>query len=286
VEIWQIVLIVVAADIAAIAAISLIRRRAPEGGFFRDSQVAAGAFTVTGTIFAVMVGFVFLIAFQSYAGARSSAQAEAGATGALFHTADPFPARAREGLQGELICYARAVVNDEWESMARDRPSALVSDWESRIETTFESVRPVGVSASNAQQNWFDETDARRSARRARLAEADPFVPSSIWVLLIIAGLAVISFALYFADRSERRDSQVLMVVAITTVVSASLLTIAFLDSAYGTHSGAITPKAMRGTLAALERERAVTYPDVVIPCNGQGNPVGASAARDRRIRG
>ena len=68
---------------------ALIRRRAPAGGFFRDSQIAAGAFTVTGTIFAVMVGFVFLIAFQSYASARSSARTEAGAD------SRPLPCRRR-----------------------------------------------------------------------------------------------------------------------------------------------------------------------------------------------
>ncbi len=273
-DLWLIALIVVAADLAAVGAMSLIRRRAPAGGFFHDSQVAAGAFTVTGTIFAVMVGFVFLIAFQSYASARSSARTEAGATAALFHAADAFPGPARRALQGDLICYARAVVHDEWEAMADDRASDLVSGWESRLETTFETVRPVGVTASNAQQNWFDETDARRGARRARLAEADPFVPGSIWFLLVIAGLAVVSYALYFADRRERRDSQVLMVVAVTTVVSASLLTIAFLDSAYGSHAGAITPKAMRGTQAALERERAVRYPEVLIPCDARGVPL------------
>ncbi len=272
-DLWLIALIVVGADLAAMAMMALIRRRAPEGGFFRDSQVAAGAFTVTGTIFAVMVGFVFLIAFQSYASARSSARTEAGAVAALYHAADAFPRQARGTLQAELICYSRAVVNDEWETMAEDRASDLVGHWEARLETSFERVRPVGVTASNAQQNWFEETDARRGARRARLAEADPFVPGSIWFLLIIAGLAVVVYALCFADRRERRESQLLLAVAVTTVVSASLLTIAFLDSAYGDHSGAITPKAMRGTGAALERERAAGHPGAGLPCDLRGAP-------------
>jgi hypothetical protein len=275
VDLWLIALIVLSADFAAIAAMALIRRRAPAGGFFEDSQVAAAAFTVTGTIFAVMVGFVFLIAFQSYASARSSARTEAGATAALFHAADAFPDPARGALQGDLICYSRAVVHDEWEAMAEDRASSLVGRWESRLERNFEAVRPVGVTAGNAQQNWFEETDARRGARRARLAEADPFVPTPIWFLLVIAGLAVVAYALCFADRRERRDSQAVLVVAVTTVVSASLLTIAFLDSAYGDHSGAITPKAMRGTQAALEHERAARYPEVRVPCDAEGAPRG-----------
>ena len=272
-ELWLIALIVVLADVAAIGAMALIRRWAPSEGFFRDSQVAAGAFTVTGTIFAVMVGFVFLIAFQSYASARSSARAEAGATAAGFHAAAAFPPSSRDALQGDLICYARAVVGDEWSGMADAHPSELANHWESRLEFAFQAVRPVGVTASNAQQNWFEETDARRGARRARLAEADPFVPTSIWFLLVISGVAVIALALYFADRRERRDSQLLVVVAVTTVVSSSLLTIAFLDNAYGDHDGAITPKAMRATLTALERERAARHPGAGIPCGADGAP-------------
>jgi len=274
VEIWQIALILVAADAAAIGAMLLVRRRSPDSGFFHDSQAAAGVFTVTGTIFAVMVGFVFLISFQSYASARSNSQTEAGATAALFDTADPFPDRVRGALQGELICYGRAVVSDEWPSMARGEPSALVNYWESRIDSTFESLKPIGASAGNAQQNWFDETDSRRSARRARLAEADPFVPAPIWFLLIIAGLAVITYALHFADRRESRGAQVLLVVAITTVVSSSLLTIAFLDNAYGDHAGSITPKAMRATVFSLEHELSVRYQGTALPCSALGRPL------------
>jgi hypothetical protein len=106
-----------------------VRRKAPVGSYFRDSQQAAGAFTVTGTIFAVLVGFVCRLAFQSYENARSSSQDEALATLAMFHSAEHFPAPSQRALQADLVCYERAVVASEWPAMADQRSSPVVDRW-------------------------------------------------------------------------------------------------------------------------------------------------------------
>src|SRR5204862_169623 len=107
----------------------VIRRRAPDGSYFRDSQRAAGALAVGGTIFAVVVGFVFLLAFQSYQNARTHSQDEALAALGLFNAAEHFPQPTQARLQGDDVCYARAVIDDEWPAMADERTSPLVDLW-------------------------------------------------------------------------------------------------------------------------------------------------------------
>src|SRR3954453_465920 len=114
VKLWVIVLIVVGANAIAALAMLALRRRAPSGGYFHDSQLAAGALGVTGTVYALLVGFVFLLAFQSYETARSSSQDEAVATLGLFHIAEQLPVSLREDIQGGVTCYARAVIRTEW----------------------------------------------------------------------------------------------------------------------------------------------------------------------------
>src|SRR5258706_16336125 len=118
VELWVAILLVVVVNALAALALLWIRRRAPEGSYFADSQRAAGAFAVVGTIFAVLVGFVFLLSFQSYQNARSSSQDESIATVGLFTSADHFAPRDRAGLQADTVCYARAVADVEWPAMA------------------------------------------------------------------------------------------------------------------------------------------------------------------------
>jgi hypothetical protein len=112
------------------------------------------------------------------------------------------------------------------------------------------------MGQSDAAQNWFNESDALEVGRRGRLAEASRVVPTTIWVLLLIAGAGVIGFVLLFADPGERRIAQVAMVLTVATAVAVSLLTVNFVDRPYGDHDGAITPSAMRGVLATMEREQ------------------------------
>src|SRR5919198_4198546 len=116
--------IIVLAVVVAIALMLVVRRfAAPAGGFFTDSDRAAGVFGVTGTGFAVLLAFVIFLAFSSYDRAREKASIEASAISQLDRTATLFPPDARRRLHGELICYARAVIHDEWRTMRDERES-------------------------------------------------------------------------------------------------------------------------------------------------------------------
>ena len=72
---WSLV-ILVAADAVAIAAMLLVRRRAPEGSYFSDGDRASGVFGVLATGFAIFAGFVIFLAFTSYDQSRSGSEAE------------------------------------------------------------------------------------------------------------------------------------------------------------------------------------------------------------------
>ena len=66
-------LVVAAVMALAIAAMLLVRRRAPEGSYFEDGDRAAGVFGVLATGFAVLLGFVVFLAFESFDTSRTGA---------------------------------------------------------------------------------------------------------------------------------------------------------------------------------------------------------------------
>ena len=74
--VWA-VLITAGATAVAVAAMLLVRRRAPEGGYFEDGDRAAGVFGVLATGFSVLLGFIVFLAFTSYDQSRSGAEQEA-----------------------------------------------------------------------------------------------------------------------------------------------------------------------------------------------------------------
>ena len=110
-------LIVVVATALAITAMLLVRRQAPAGSYFEDGDRAAGVFGVLATGFAVLLGFVVFLAFESYDTSRSGAEAEAQIVTEQFETAQLFPVAVRARLSGELVCYARTVIHQEWPQM-------------------------------------------------------------------------------------------------------------------------------------------------------------------------
>ena len=74
--VWAI-LITAGVTAVAVAALLLVRRRAPEGGYFADGDRAAGVFGVLATGFSVLLGFIVFLAFTSYDQSRSGAEQEA-----------------------------------------------------------------------------------------------------------------------------------------------------------------------------------------------------------------
>ena len=91
--VWAI-LITVAAVALAIAAMLLVRRRAPEGSYFKDGDRASGVFGVLATGFSVLLGFIIFLSFTSYDQSRSGAEQEALVLVQQVENAQFFPAPA------------------------------------------------------------------------------------------------------------------------------------------------------------------------------------------------
>jgi len=254
----------------------LARRVAPEGSWFRDTQQAAGVFTVAGTAYAVLLAFVFLLAFQSYNSARTAAEQEATAVTAMYHVADGFPEPARAIVHGQLVCYGRSVVASEWPAMADGHSSPLTQEWIDKLDASFDASQPRTPKQQNADANWSQLLAQRLDGRRGRLQEAQPLVPGLVWFLLILGSLVVVVFVTLFADRRERGFVQAMLMVSVTTILAAGLIMIKFFDDPYSDVAGSIKPNAMQRTLATaahLPSERATP-----IPCDRQGRPVRPTA--------
>src|SRR3954451_6842041 len=125
---WTIV-ILLAANAFAISAMLVARRGAPEGSRFENGDRASGVFGVLAGGFAIFAGFIIFLAFSTYDQSRSGAEAEAITVLQQFETAQLIPPAVRRRLTGELVCYARSVVNQEWPEMAAGNGSNTINPW-------------------------------------------------------------------------------------------------------------------------------------------------------------
>jgi hypothetical protein len=268
------VLIVVCVTAAAIGAMLLMRRNAPDGGYFNDGDRAAGVFGVLATGFSVLLGFIVFLAFTSYDASRAGAETEALTVAQQIETAQFLPAAVAAELTGEVVCYARSVIHVEWPQMVDDTLGEGINPWGVELFRTIETVEPRTPAEEAAYGKWLDQTSDREAARNDRIHGAVGVIPTPLWVVLFFISAVIFVFMLFFADSGERAVVQALLMGSVAAVIVAMLLLLKFLDNPFHTSVGGLEPVAMERALAIVDQELRVANRTEELPCDEGGNPV------------
>src|SRR4051812_11159805 len=217
---WAALMVVVVAALA-IGGMLLAGRRAPEGSWFEDGDRAAGVFGVLATGFAILAGFVVVLAFQSFDDSRSGAEAEARVVAHQFETVQFLASPAREQLAGELVCYARNVVHREWPAMQDGTLADGPNPWGVALFRSLRTVEPRSPSAQAAYAKYLDERSDREDARADRTHSAEGVIPTPLWIVLFVSSGILFVFMLLFADSGEPKFVQATMIGGVAILVTS-----------------------------------------------------------------
>jgi hypothetical protein len=263
--------VVIVADAVAIAVLLYVRRRAPEGSYFADGDRASGVFGMLASGFAIFAGFVIFLAFTSYDNSRSGAEAEALAVRQQYETAQFLPAATRDRLPGELVCYGRYVVSQEWPRMEDGTEGDSINPWSVALFRSLKLADPVSATAQSAFDKLLDQTSDREEGRRDRVHGAAGIIPTSIWLILFLTAAVLFAYMLFFADSAEMARSQAMLVGSTTTVLVVTLLAIRALDNPYRVGVGSLRPVAMERSLRMIAAGQAVLGAGPRVPCAEDG---------------
>ena len=267
--------IVIGVAACAIAAMLVVRRRAPDGSYFEDGDRAAGVFGVLATGFAVLAGFVVFLAFESYDTSRSGAETEAQIVAEQFETVQFLPTPARERLSGELVCYARSVVHQEWPRMESGTLDNALNPWGVALFRSLQETEPRTPSEQAAFSKYLDQRSDREDARSDRTHGGEGVIPTPLWIVLFLSAAILFVFMLFFADSGERAVVQATMMGGVAVLVSSLLLLLWFIDNPFHGGTASLQPVAMERTVELLHRE-AGTVGGVDPPCDADGSPTRA----------
>jgi len=268
------VLVVVGAIVAGVGVMLVLRRWAPAGSHFANGDRAAGVFGVLATGFALLLGLVVVLAFTSYDDSRSGAETEAMLVLQQNETAMLMPVAQRDALSGELVCYARTVVSQEWPHMEQGASGAALNPWGVQLFRTIRTVNPTTPAEQAAYAKWLDQTSDREVARQSRLHGSAGVIPGPLWVVLLVSAVVIVAFMLLFADSEEPWFIQATLIGSVILVIVSSLLLIGVLDQPFSRGFGGVRPTSMSQTSSVLIKERAVLGLKAPIPCNAQGKPL------------
>jgi hypothetical protein len=271
--VWAALAIMATAGIAVVAMLA-VRRRAPEGSYFADGDRAAGVFGVLATGFSVLLGFLIFLGFESYDASRSGAETEALTTAQQMQTAQFLPPDVGSELTGQLVCYGREVIHDEWERMEDGSLGERLNPWGVAM---FETLRGVELDTPNqeaAYGKWLDQTSDREQARQDRIHGAAGVMPVPLWVALFLISAIVLTFLFGFADSAERAWVQALLMGSVVSVIVTMLLLLRFLDDPIHDGIGGLQPEAMERTSVIIDEQLEVLGGSVDIPCDDEGAPL------------
>jgi amino acid transporter len=266
-------LVIAAVTAPAVAAMLLVRRRAPEGSYFADGDRAAGVFGVLATGFSVLLGFIVFLAFESYDQSRAGAEEEALVLRQQVETAQFLPQPAADRLTGELVCYGRSVVNLEWPRAETGKRADDINPWGAQLFRTLKTIKPQTASEQSAYDKWLDQTSAREEARRDRVHGAVGVIPTTLWLVLFFIAAVIFVFMLFFADRGERAVVQAMLIGSVVAVLAALMLLLRGLDQPFHDGVGGLEPVAMERTLNIIDNALGAIGVRVELPCDARGIP-------------
>ena len=229
--------------------IVLVDRFIPEDtkGVARDSWAI---FAFTGVIYALVVGFVLGFALNGWQKAEESASAEADAAFALSRSITLLEAEDRDRIGHQTICYARAVIEDEWPLMAKGKaPSDLTTASSDRLFQSFRLLARTyrynpGLEASLERLREISE------ARALRLQASNSELPGIFWLFLIGGGLLVAASAAILTGRDPLHSRFIYLTPVVLLVIGSCYLVFVFERPFSGVNR--IEPQSMELALDAV----------------------------------
>lgn len=222
------------------------------------------------TLAVLVLAFVLVAASESFGEAEDSARLEAAMVDHLFEVAEYAPAVARERIQGDAVCYARAVRSLEWPAMAEGKSSPVTSVWTTDLRAAFKE-----MDTDSAPFEMLVEADKERSTgRQQRLAESTPAIPDIVyWFMLITLMIMVAAFA--FSLPRRRNRAEIVTLTVLTALLTLSLLLIRDVDRPF---SGliAVSSEPMSLTADDVTEDFVKVYGQERIPCDDEGRKVAA----------
>ena len=270
---WLAAGVIAASAIVMVAIMLFVRRSAPAGGSFSDSDRASSVFGFLGAGFVILLGFVIFLSFGTYESAASRADEEAAAVVAQFRSSADFGGDRADAAQGELVCYARSVISQEWPSLSNGERSPITEDWTVALDD-------IGVEEQNATspeaepvKAWWASTNERNLGRSGRVLVAEGQIPTLLWALLVIGAILVVGWILLYADPEEGWLAQASMMGGVTVLVVAALLAVQVLAVPFSGESGSIDTGSMEYALVQMDQFAKAEGVPLKPPCDAVGVP-------------
>jgi hypothetical protein len=162
------------------------------------NDVAGFTIAIVGVIYAVLLAFIAVSAWESHGKAQEVVQIEANMVGNLYVDSVGLPPEVRFPIWRCLRDYTKTVVEVEWPSQHRGQLN--LAGWASLItlNSILASFKPLDGSTIALKTELIRVADDLFQARRNRLEAANSGIPAVMWLITLSGGALTIIFSFFF----------------------------------------------------------------------------------------
>jgi Protein of unknown function (DUF4239) len=213
---------------------------------------------------------VFL-SFSTYDSSRSGAEDEAVLLSQQVETAQYFAEPVADAVTGELVCYGRTVVGEEWDRLESGTLGDSINPWSAVMFNTLRSYEPADATQQSAYDRFMDQTSARQDARNQRVHGVAGVIPAPLWIVLFFVSAVIFVYMLFFADSSEGPVTQAMLMGSVTSVITILLLLLVFFNQPFQDDVGGLQPESMERALRIIDADILSEGLTVALPCDEDG---------------
>lgn len=211
----------------------VVRRFIPAEKLSENNDYVGFTFSILSLIYGIYLAFTVVVVWQQYEDAEEKVTQEVVLLNALWRNLEPFPPGERALIRQHLIEYTRDVIESDYPKMERGLPFTSNEKYD-RIWSDFYRLSP---DPNDPRQNAFYEESVSRLnefaiARRLRILASNAFLPTSMWVLLIVGAAGTIMFTWFYGTRYL--SIQVAATTFLSAVIIYGVLLVAMLEYPFG----------------------------------------------------
>lgn len=248
------IVLVGAMTLIAMAGPVLVRRRVGLDRLRCNNEVAGFLFATVGVLYAVLLGFAVIIAWEKFSEAEDAVAQEAAAVATLYRLAEGVGGDPGAAFRTGLTGYVKTAVAEDWPAMERGEESRAVTQALNGAYSALLTFSPTDGRGQTLLGEALHQLDVITQARRTRLVLASGVVPRLLWFVLSGGAVLTIGFTFFFGNESLR--AQVMMTAILSFLIFSGLLIITAMDHPF---AGAVRvqPESLSTVLADFDRHTA-----------------------------
>ncbi|MFH0886623.1 MAG: hypothetical protein V1843_00485 [bacterium] len=215
----------------SILGLLIVRKYVPAKKFKAHNDVAGFIFATLGVIYAVMLAFLVIVAWENFDQCNSNVVKEANFIGSLYRDSEAFSPDFKAELSTALNAYVNSIIHDEWPLLSKGRGSPRTHQLSTNIYKLYAKYEPRSIS----EQIFLAESIGKRNdageLKRIRIHDSHTGIHPVLWLVLIMGGMITISFTFFFG--MENFGAQIIMTSLLAGMIGLMLFTVMVLDYPY-----------------------------------------------------